>query len=448
MKDIITMSNKELHRLETLQKLIDRRLTESEAAGQLGLGIRQIRRLKKAYKINGAKGLTNKKRGKPSNHQYPAAVKELALAYVHERYSDFKPTFACEKLSENHDLHISKETLRKWMIGAELWIPKNIRLKRVHQPRNRRECYGDLIQIDGSPHDWFEGREPKCTLLVYIDDAIGHLMECQFVVSESTFSYFDSTRRYLEKHGKPVAFYSDKHSVFRTNKTGELGVDGVTQFGRALTDLNIDIICANTPQAKGRVERVNRTLQDRLVKEMRLMGISGVAQGNAFLPEFMGGFNEKFGKDAINPKNSHRELLPHDNLNEIFSWQVERTLSKNLTLQYDKILYLVEDSIDNRGLARNRVTVFDHYDGSIKIKFNGRELPYRIFDKIQKVTQGEIVSNKRLGAVLTFIKEKQDKTDEQRSSHAPSKQHLGGVSTAIIRKALKTKKDVGVTRAK
>jgi hypothetical protein len=273
--------------------------------------------------------------------------------------------------------------------------------------------------------------------LVYIDDATGKLMECQFVKSESTFTYFDSTRRYIEKHGKPVAFYSDKHSVFRTNKTGELGGDGVTQFGRALTELNIDIICANTPQAKGRVERANRTLQDRLIKEMRLMNISDAEQGNKFLPGFMAKFNEKFGKEPVNSKNMHRELLPHEDLNEIFSWQEKRTLSKNLTLQYDKVLYLIEDSIENRSLARHKVTVFEYFDGTIKIKCNNRELSYRTYDKIKKIDQGQIVSNKRLGAVLSFIKEKQDKIDEKRSTSAPSKQHLGEVSTAVIRNASK-----------
>ena len=433
MQDIITMSNKELHRVEILQKLIDKRLIEHEAAKQLGLSIRQIRRLRKAYKADGAIGVVSKKRGNPSNHKYPDSVKELAIAYVKQYYVDFKPTFACEKLSENHGLTISRETLRKWMIDAELWIPKNCRLKRAYQPRNRRECFGELIQIDGSPHDWFEGRAPKCTLLVYIDDATGKLMECQFVKSESTFTYFDSTRRYLEKHGKPVAFYSDKHCVFRINRTGELGGDGVTQFGRALSELNIDIICANTPQAKGRVERVNRTLQDRLIKEMRLMNISNAEQGNKFLPEFMDKFNKKFGIKSIDPKNMHREIMPYEDLNEIFSWQENRTLSKNLTLQYDKALYLIEDSVDNRSLARNKVTVFEYFDGAIKIKCNNRELPYRIFDKIKKVDQGEIVSNKRLGAVLNFIKEKQDKNDEKRSTGAPSRQHLGEVSTTIIR---------------
>jgi hypothetical protein len=206
------------------------------------------------------------------------------------------------------------------MIEAEIWIPRSQRLRRVYQPRNRRESFGELIQIDGSPHDWFEGRDYKCTLLDYIDDATCKLMECQFVKSESTFTYFDSTRRYLQKYGKSVAFYSDKHSVFRINKKEALGGDGVTQFGRALNDLNIDIICANTPQAKGRVERFNRTLQDRLIKEMRLMGISNAEQGNDFLPEFLIKFNEKFSKKTANSKDMHREMLSHEDMNEIFSW--------------------------------------------------------------------------------------------------------------------------------
>ena len=168
MQDIITMSNKELHRVEILQKLIDKRLIEHEAAKQLGLSIRQIRRLRKAYKADGAIGVVSKKRGNPSNHKYPDSVKELAIAYVKQYYVDFKPTFACEKLSENHGLTISRETLRKWMLDAELWIPKNCRLKRAYQPRNRRECFGELIQIDGSPHDWFEGRAPKNAHFLFI----------------------------------------------------------------------------------------------------------------------------------------------------------------------------------------------------------------------------------------------------------------------------------------
>ena len=184
------MSQKEIHRVEVIQKLIDKRLIETEAAVQLGLSIRQIRRLKQAYIQKGVFGLTSKKRGARSNHKYPDALKEVATLIVREHYADFKPTFACEKLRENHQITVSNETCRKWMIEAALWQPRSQRLKRAYQPRHRRACYGELIQIDGSLHDWFEDRGDRCTLLVYIDDATGQLMECQFVPCESTFTLY------------------------------------------------------------------------------------------------------------------------------------------------------------------------------------------------------------------------------------------------------------------
>lgn len=434
MQDMIAMSHQELHRVEIIHKLTEKRLVETEAAVQLGLSVRQVRRLKQAYHREGAAGVVTKKRGKPSNHKYPDSLKAIAIIYVREHYADFHPTLACEKLAERHGLSISRETLRQWMIEAELWLPRSKRLKRAYQQRYRRECYGELIQIDGSPHAWFEDRGPQCTLLVYIDDATGQLMECQFVASESTFTYFASTRRYLEKHGKPVAFYSDKHSTFRTNKKGEFGGAGITQFSRALTELNIDIICANSPQAKGRVERANRTLQDRLIKEMRLHNIATIDEGNQYLPTFMALFNQKFNKEAVNPKNLHRELMPHEDLTDIFCWQEPRTVSQSLSLQYDKVVYLIEDTVETRPLARKQVTVFDYPDGSIKIKFMNKSLPYSVFDKLRRVDQGAIVDNKRLGAVLALAHENQKLRDEKRSSHCPSRQHLGGESTTVIRK--------------
>src|SRR5713226_1298472 len=198
----------------------------------------------------------------------------------------------------------------------------------VHQPRYRRDCMGELIQIDGSEHWWFEGRGPQCTLLVYIDDATSRLMHLQFVESESTFDYFAATRAYLECYGEPVAFYSDKHGVFRVNKKDAIGGDGMTQFGRALHALNIDIICANSSQAKGRVERANGTLQDRLVKEMRLSGIDTIAAGNAFLPAFMEQYNARFAKAPFEDRDVHRALvIGHDDLDDAFAWKEERTVS-------------------------------------------------------------------------------------------------------------------------
>jgi hypothetical protein len=234
-----------------------------------------------------------------------------------------------EKLAARHGLRLGVETLRQWMIGDGLWVDRRHRLPSPHQPRRRRECLGELVQIDGSEHAWFEDRGPTCTLLAFVDDATSRLMVLRFVASESAFDYFRATRAYLETHGKPVAFYSDKHNIFRVNN-GE-GGERVTQFGRALEALNIDIICANSPQAKGRVERAFGTLQDRLVKEMRLAGIASIEAANAWLPAFVASYNARFGREPTNTKDLHRKLRAADNLSEILAWREERTVTHNLT---------------------------------------------------------------------------------------------------------------------
>lgn len=306
------------------------------------------------------------------------------------------------------------------MIAAGLWKDRRARLKPVHQPRYRRDCVGELIQIDGSEHWWFEGRGPQCTLLVYIDDATSRLMHLQFVQSESTFDYFAATRTYLERYGKPIAFYSDKHGVFRVNKKDAVGGDGMTQFGRALHALNIDIICANSSQAKGRVERANGTLQDRLVKEMRLCGIDTIEAGNAFLPALMEAYNARFAKALFDDRDLHRPLaFGHDDLDEAFAWKEERTVSVNLTLQYDQVLFILEPTPISRPLARKRVTVVDYPDGRLVIRHHGVELPYRTFDKRPQVNQAAIVENKRLGPILAYIAEQQKQLDMSRSAKAP-----------------------------
>jgi hypothetical protein len=255
-------------------------------------------------------------------------------------------------------------------------------------------------------------------------------MQLQFVESESTFAYFAATRAYLERYGKPVAFYSDKHSTFRVNKPGAVGGDGMTQFGRSLHELNIDIICANSPQAKGRVERANGTLQDRLVKELRLAGISTIAEGNAFLPGFMEAYNRRFAKAPFNAKDLHRPLARGDNLEEAFVWKEERTVSFNLTLQYDKVLFMLEPNEVSRPLARQRVTVFDYPDGRLDIRHQGRALPYTIFDKVRQVDQGAIVENKRLGPVLAMIAARQTERGETRSQKAPRR---GGQAPGLFK---------------
>jgi Helix-turn-helix domain len=420
------MSDKELTRLEVLRDLDHQRLTAQAAGDILGLGRRQTLRLLRAYRTRGVDGLISKQRGRPSNRRKPADVRTEALAIIRERYADFGPTLAAEKLRELHGIPLGRETVRLWMAEAGLWATRKQRRSRVYQPRYRRDCVGELIQIDGSEHRWFEDRGQMCTLLVFIDDATSRLMHLQFVETESTFAYFSATKGYLEAHGKPVAFYSDKHSVFRVAKPGVTG-DGMTQFGRALSKLKIEIICANSSQAKGRVERANKTLQDRLVKDLRLAGVSTMADGNVFLPAFVADYNARFGKAPANPKDLHRPMSPRDQLDDEFTWQEERTLSQSLTLQYDKVLFILEPSETAQAAIGKRVTVVDYPDGRIAVRYKGEDLAYRTFDKIRKVNQATVVENKRLGSLLEMIKTYQEtQPQEKRSRSAPKRRDQTG----------------------
>jgi hypothetical protein len=252
---VITMSRNELTRLRVLIDVADGRLSVADATGLIGVGRRQIYRLLQAFRAEGCGRSNFTPARRPEQPRSGLVFRETVLAIVRERYADFGPTLAAEKLSELHGLDLGVETLRQWMIGAGLWVRRQDRLKRVHQPRARRDCLGELVQIDGSEHWWFEDRGPQSTLLVYVDDATSRLMHLRFVETESTFDYFQATREYLEAHGKPIAFYSDKHGVFLVNSAGAVQGDGMTQFGRTLHALNIDILCANTPQAKSLPQR-------------------------------------------------------------------------------------------------------------------------------------------------------------------------------------------------
>jgi transposase len=409
----VTMSSKELERLHWMAALAERRATQREVAGHLGLGVRQVQRMRDAYVACGSAGLVSQRRGKPSNRTLPNEFREQVLGIVRTRYVGFGPTLAHEKLVEKHGFGPSLETLRVWMSEAGLWHTRKERRSRPQQPRRRRACVGELVQIDGSDHEWFEERGPRCTLLVYVDDATSRLQELRFA-PETTFDYFESTRRYLEQHGKPVAFYSDKHSVFRVNAKDPKAGDGYTQFGRALRDLNIDIICANSPAAKGRVERANQTLQDRLVKELRLRDISTVEAGNAFLPEFGEDYNRRFACEPQSAHDAHRSLLAHESLAETFTLRETRKVSSNLTLHYNRVMYLLDPSEVAEGARGKHVEVRESRDGEVRIFFGEVELPARPFPKDNRVTQGAIVSNKLLSGTLTAIQERQQERDRQR----------------------------------
>ncbi len=401
------MSRQELQRIEVLSEVLARRRSEVSAAAVLGLSTRQTRRLVAAYRDGGGGAMIHKARGRASNNRPVAGIREYVLELVRTRYADFGPSLAAEILLTKDGVKVSRETLRKWMIADGLWLSRKQR-RSFHQPRLRRESYGELIQIDGSEHRWFEDRGASCTLLVFIDDATGKLMQLRFVSSESTSSYFDCLRGYLQAHGCPVAFYSDKHTVFRINRDAK-GGQGMTQFGRALAELNIEIMCANSSQAKGRVERVNRTLQDRLVKELRLDNIRDMGAGNVFLPGFLDRFNDKFSVQAAKPEDLHRRLsVSSERLRDILCHREQRHVGQQLTLAYDRKQLILDRTVVSEELGGQYVDLYDFADGHLEVRWNGQVLPYRIFDKDQRVSHTAIVENKRLGHALAIIKAQQD----------------------------------------
>lgn len=405
---LVTMSARELQRIEVLTEVVAGRRDVASGAAVLAVSVRQMHRLLARYRAGGGGALVHKARGRSSNNQLSVGVREYALELVRQSYRDFGPTLATEALFERHGIRVGRETVRKWMVADGLWLSRKQR-RTFHQPRLRRECLGELVQIDGSEHRWFERRGEPCTLLVFIDDATSRLMQLRFVPSESTDSYFKALEGYLETYGCPVAFYSDKHSVFRVNKPKAKGGSGMTQFGRALAELNIEILCANSSQAKGRVERANRTLQDRLVKELRLADVSTIEAGNAFLPGFVASFNERFAVRAARADDLHRKLgIAASRISDILCHREQRYVGAQLTLSYDRKQIILERNEVSEELGGQYVELYDFPDRPLEVRWKGHSLPYRIFQKDQRVSHTAIVENKRLGHVLRTVKAQQD----------------------------------------
>lgn len=368
---------REVDRLEVIREVAEKRLRQREAGERLGLCARQVRRLLRRFREQGARGLISGHRGRKANNAIASEVREEILAVVRERYGDFSPTLAWEKLKEVHGYGVSVETVRKWMIEAGLWRTRKRRELRVHPSRPRRPAVGELVQIDGSPHRWFEERGPSCTLIVFIDDAASRLMALRFVEAETTEAYMRTLREYLDQYGRPVAVYSDKHSIFRVNQQDREGE--LTQFTRALKTLDIQPIHAHTPQAKGRVERANQTLQDRLVKELRLRGIDSIDAANAFLPEYMADYNRRFARSPQNPRDAHRPVRRDAaSLDLILSLHSTRKLSRNLTLQYRNREYQVLGQGKGYRLRSHPVTVCEDFDGRVTLLCQGKTLDCRV----------------------------------------------------------------------
>jgi hypothetical protein len=369
LEEIFKMTEKEVYRCNIIQQVKDKRITQMKAAEILKISDRQVRNLLRILHDHGPKGLRSKKRGKRSNNFIPRALKKEAVKLIRDLYDDFGPTLAQEKLVERHGIKMSVETVRKLMIENNIIENKKDRPKKVHQTRPRRENFGELIQIDASIHDWFEGRGDKCALIVFIDDATSKITGLHFHKSECLEAYFQTLEHHLTKYGRPLSIYSDRHSIFG-------GADRIkhAQLRRAFKELDIEGILARSPQAKGRVERVNRTLQDRLIKEMRLRGISNIEDANAFLVEYLEIHNNRFSKEPRGQIDTHRPLDSGHNLRFILASREERTLSNSLSISfYNKTINILEPTIKNR-LKRKRVNVIERHDGTIEVYFQGKLL--------------------------------------------------------------------------
>lgn len=388
----IFMTFKECDKLKIIQKVYDKRLTQKLAAENLGLCLRQIKRLCQKYRLYGPEGLISKKRGVKSNNYISDEIKQRALSVIQKKYYDFGPTLAHEKLTELHKLKVSVTTIRNLMIKNNIWSPHKIRKIKIHQLRTRRSREGELVQIDGSPDDWFEERAPKCNLLAQVDDATSKIKFAMFVEHETTWNYMDLTRIYIEKYGKPLAFYSDRHNIFKINHPNAISGNNTTQFHRALKELDIELICANSPQAKGRIERANRTLQDRLKKELRLRNISSMKDANAFLPFFIEDYNRRFGRAPKDTSDAHRSLSKQDNLNQILVIKEMRHLSKNLTFQYKNKIYQIKTDKLSYGLRKANIMVLENKKEEISLQYKGKNLSYTIYE--ERPYQAEVCSSK------------------------------------------------------
>ncbi|MBU0580666.1 MAG: ISNCY family transposase [Candidatus Margulisbacteria bacterium] len=377
-KDIIIMSKKEIKRLPIIHKVMDKRLTQVGAAEMLDLSDRQIRRIIDKIRVGGNAAIVHGNRGKESPFKYSEELEDQIMGIVEKKYYDFGPTFAAEKLLECEKIKLSKEKLRQLMISYDTQYPKRRKKDRVHQWRERKHCRGEMIQMDGSDHDWLEGRGPKMVLMGYIDDASSEVFG-RFYEYEGTIPAMDSFKRYMAKYGIPFSFYVDRHSAYKTSRQPNLeedlkGAFAKTQFARALDELNVKIIYAQTPQAKGRIERAFETLQDRLTKELRLAGISTLEQANVFLVTYLTKYNARFAVKPFKKTNLHQPVRKLLKLNEIFCIKEFRTISNGFIFQWKNRKFLIKNP--SITMKKQRVCIMEHFDGTITLKLKDKYLSF------------------------------------------------------------------------
>ena len=367
-KDSIMVRQRELKRLHVIRKVMEGTLTQRDAAGLISLTERQIRRIVARIRQEGDEGICHKSRGLPSHRKLP--FKQRIVDLYRSTYPDFGPTLFTEKLAEREDITVSRETVRTWLMEAGEW-KKHRRHKAHRQWRERKDCYGEMLQMDGSHHDWFEGRGPRCVLMAYSDDATGSVYG-RFYDYEGTIPAMDSFTRYITKHGVPMSVYLDKHTTYKAwaRRDDFQETEPVSQFGRALQELGVKMLHAHSPQAKGRIERLFNTFQDRMVKEMRLRGVSTIPDANRFLASYLPVYNRRFSVTPKKKENLHRTVKDLE-LGTILCIKTERTLKNDHTIQHKGTLYQIKETI-----RAKRVMVEELVDGSMRIRHKGVQVAF------------------------------------------------------------------------
>ena len=389
IQELITMTQKELSRYEIIKGLIKGDINGGEAAKQLGLSVRQTKRIKVRVTREDSRGVIHKNRGKPSNHIINPDILNQAKIHIKKNYHDFGPTFASEKLEENHNIKISNEKLRQLMIEWKLWkVKSRKRNKEYRRWRPRKEQYGEMLQFDGSYHKWFENRALECCLLASIDDATGKITKLKFVDWEGVKPAFVFWKEYATTYGKPVNIYLDRHSTYKQNAKSLFDdPKALTQFQRAMKDLDINIIHAYSPQAKGRAERLFGTLQDRLIKELRLANIATKEETNTFCDKiFIPKFNAKFSVLPQKKGNLHRVLTKLDikNLERTFSIQNTRIVSNDFTVKFQGKWFQLAKQQPILVLRKDKVLIEERINGTIFISLRDKYLDYKILPERPK----------------------------------------------------------------
>jgi transposase len=404
-RELGLVSMKEALRLTVMDEFLAGQLTQAQAATKLGLSVRQVKRLNRRIREQGAEGLLSKRRGVPSNRKVADAERERVLDLVRTHYADFGPELAREYLAREHGFGQCTETLRGWMTRAGLWRPKPRRTKRIHSPRQRRACQGELVQIDASHHDWFEARAPKCCLIAYIDDATGEVKGARFEPSETTEGYLGVLRVYVSTHGAPLALYSDRHSIFTKHDEEDAKP---TQFERAALQLGIEVICAHSPQAKGRVERLFQTLQDRMCKAMRLARVQGLQAANAWLPGYIRHHNQRFAVAPREQANMHRRW--HGSaaqLAGICALHHQRQLSAQLACRFEGQILQLDEGQADAPKASALVDIAQYADGTVTLSYRGHALRHRRYACQDHVSGAKRHDSKTVNTRVDAVRQKE-----------------------------------------